>query len=533
MRVWLLTLLFLFSKPGYALEGDPSFLAERKSGAVYTGNMFPEARVKFQDQLALEASQGGRVTSAPKITFTAGGYGAGKSTILKKMVENGILIKEDYVEIDADVIKQKIPEYANLIKVNNDDAATLVHEESMAIAQLALERSMSEGKNIIFDSSLSYAPYYQELIERIRKTHPQYSIEILYVKPDIEKVIRAAQDRALIDGRFLSEKNIIKSIEMVKPSVEKITPKVDRLIQFQNNYDGKPTLELIQTPSKITKVDLPLDGNLEVKKLLTEPIEPKSLENVRHVVFDIDNTIGNVPGAFPKGFKDDWKWVEVEGTWYRVPENFGATVQKLIERKVKISFVSGGSYERNLAFLKKVKPPELGGKSLYDIAYRSLSKNDLKDQFPNSKIFAKRWQKDLRLISPDLKNVVLVDDRLDFIKHSGSDGIQFGKTYDHFETWGEAHLAKKAVSPELSKWIPATKEEWLRDRNRFARIYSILERALNETEKGSKKSFAELAGQYDREPELPWIENGLKKLRHLPTGKDCFQSVMNQAFLNP
>lgn len=124
-----------------------------------------------------------------------------------------------------------------------------------------------------------------------------------------------------------------------------------------------------------------------------------------------------------------------------------------------------------------------------------------------------------------MKNVVLVDDRVHFIKHSGTKGIQFGRVYSQFDTWGLAHEAKKHVKPELMKWVPPSRDEWLRDRNRFARINAILEQALDDVQNGSKRSFADLVGQYDQQPEKAWIERGLRELS--PKSGTCLQQTLN------
>lgn len=352
VKLWFSTLLLFVPLLGFALSNDSPLLSERKSGAIFH-DRYPPDRWPIQDKLALEAAQGGKVSESPRIIFTAGGYGAGKSTIIRKLSENGLLNENDFVRIDCDEIKSKIPEFQEYFKKNPVTASELVHSESMAIAQLALEKSLAEGKNIIFDSSLRYVPYYEQLIERIRKTRPEYSVEILHVDSDLEKVVKAVQERALSNQLYYTPESVLESAAAVKPAVEKLSPKVDRIIKFKNYYDGNPILESIRTADGITVVQQPLGSGGHAEESLKQVIHSKTPSKTYHVVFDLDNTVVNVPGNETPVGSANWQWVEAQGVKYRIPDHLGATMKNLSERPdVRISFFSGGTYERNLELLK-------------------------------------------------------------------------------------------------------------------------------------------------------------------------------------
>jgi hypothetical protein len=121
------------------------------------------------------------------------------------------------------------------------------------------------------------------------------------------------------------------------------------------------------------------------------------------------------------------------------------------------------------------------------------------------------------LISPDLKNVVLVDDQMNFIKRSGSSGIDLQKTYLHFDTYEEVVEARKlAKTAEARSWIPETQGEWVRDRNRFKKIQSILDEALQ-----SADPEGGLASRVDKLNQLRVDRSRLRK-----PGSSCIERIL-------
>ena len=215
-------------------------------------------------------------------------------------------------------------------------------------------------------------------------------------------------------------------------------------------------------------------------------------EPVYHVVFDIDWTLTSVVDVA----RDHWQWVKVKDETYRVADHLGALMKKLADDPtVKISFFSGGNRARNYELLKKIKPPELGGKSLYDIAYKILSQEELKEIDPHAKHWANRYLKDLKLVSPDLKNVILVDDARGFITHNHGKGIWLGKTYRYFDTYEEVIAARKLQN---SIYIPPSREAWLADRNRLVRVDGILQDSLKAA-KERRGAFANLVVQRSKQ----------------------------------
>ena len=233
----------------------------------------------------------------------------------------------------------------------------------------------------------------------------------------------------------------------------------------------------------------------------------------RDIVFDLDWTIvGNVQGKPPEV---SWKYVNVQNQDYRVTEWVGETIARLQKHpEVRISFFSGAASSRNIELLKKIKPPALNGKSLYDVAYKVLSREDLyvdpKYAHQPNAYFTKRYHKDLTKVSSHLENVVLIDDQLRFIQNSGTEGIHLGKTFWFFDSYED--VVKARNTPGLNqRYLPKSRFQWRMERNKMAGASEILEEALNE-KPNHRKSFAQMVDEKANRSREAYVNAGVKVL---------------------
>lgn len=174
--------------------------------------------------------------------------------------------------------------------------------------------------------------------------------------------------------------------------------------------------------------------------------------STKHVVFDIDWTITSE--VDPKFIGK--RIIEVEGKKYFVHFGLEEFIENLLSKEdIKISFFSGGTRSRNLGLLSQIKLSN--GKSLADIAYKVLGKEDLTviaGVKPEER-FSKRFKKDLRLISQDLDQLIMIDDTQGFVFREADNEhvIYTGKTFQHFEKFSDS------IS-ESGEYIPKTVSEW-------------------------------------------------------------------------
>jgi 8-oxo-dGTP pyrophosphatase MutT (NUDIX family)/predicted ABC-type ATPase len=84
-----------------------------------------------------------------------GPAGSGKTTD-RKTGAHGIPMPQFSMHVDADEIKTLIPEARQLHAAGNPQWATAVHEESRIIADLALQEAISNGLDVVYDSTGQY-----------------------------------------------------------------------------------------------------------------------------------------------------------------------------------------------------------------------------------------------------------------------------------------------------------------------------------------------------------------------------------------
>lgn len=203
---------------------------------------------------------------------------------------------------------------------------------------------------------------------------------------------------------------------------------------------------------------------------------------IKHVVFDIDWTIS----AEVKPEKRGRRIVEIEGKKYFIHDGVEEFIENLLRHEdVKISFFSGGGIGRNHALLASIKLSD--GRTLKDIAFKILNREDLTPvlNIPPTEKFYKRYKKDLTRISPDLDQLIMIDDTREFVLNAKQEEhvVYLGKTFEHFETFKEASVA-------AGEYVPRTESEWSFARKKMFILNGAFHEALKETEEGGL-SFSE------------------------------------------
>jgi hypothetical protein len=197
-----------------------------------------------------------------------------------------------------------------------------------------------------------------------------------------------------------------------------------------------------------------------------------------HVVFDIDETLfytyvdETTPGAFKLADGD-----------YYVPTKWAREVITALyeDPRVRISFYSGGGNERNIKLLNQFKLVD-SEQTYADIAYKILGKNDLAEinPKPNSEYFPDLYKKDLRRITLDLENVILVEDIKDFVIPSQRQNVLWnGLTFYYNKSFKEV---KEKLGKGLTDYMPSNHLEWYAERHRLALAYEYILRAMDKAD---------------------------------------------------
>jgi predicted kinase len=154
----------------------------------------------------------------------AGGLpGSGKTTVLTEL---GRIDLSQYMMINPDIIKEEmaarglIPDVAGLSPM---EASDLVHEEASHLAKRLANRAEADGRNVIWDFTMSKTSSIADRIETLRAAG--YSrVEGVFVDVPVEVSVRRADDRFRHDhdayraghgfgGRYISEFTIMKNAD--------------------------------------------------------------------------------------------------------------------------------------------------------------------------------------------------------------------------------------------------------------------------------------------------------------------------------
>ncbi len=139
---------------GHAALADPPIGAEHSIDGE--GQIWTPERNKVHAEIASQTYVQARDVPCDRIAIIAGGLGgAGKTTVLKNFA--GIDLSQ-YLMINPDDFKQSLAERGlveNLPNVSPMETTTLYHEESSDIARRLSLRAMADGKNVIWDITMS------------------------------------------------------------------------------------------------------------------------------------------------------------------------------------------------------------------------------------------------------------------------------------------------------------------------------------------------------------------------------------------
>jgi predicted kinase len=172
----------------HGLATDRRHLVDRKRG------IWSRERRDAHDAIVADIYKAAADVPCERQAIMAGGLGgAGKSTVLDK---HASIERSQYLTINPDDIKEKmarcrlIPELDGLSPM---EASDLVHEESSHIAKLLAGRAMRDGKNIIWDITMSKTSTTEQRLDDLERA--RYSTRGIFVDISIGEAVRRADAR--------------------------------------------------------------------------------------------------------------------------------------------------------------------------------------------------------------------------------------------------------------------------------------------------------------------------------------------------
>jgi predicted kinase len=217
-----------------------------------------EERTVLHDAIIADIYGAARDVPCERRALLAGGLpGAGKTTVLE---DHAGVDRSQYLTINPDDIKEQmaergmIPEVAGLTPM---EASELVHEESSYVAKQLALRAMPDGKNVVWDITMSSRESTERRINDLREFG--YSrVDGIFVDIPVQTSIQRADRRHRdghddyragqgLGGRFVAAEVVAYQADpdwgsRNRRTFEQIKPQLDAWTQYDNAVDGRAPL---------------------------------------------------------------------------------------------------------------------------------------------------------------------------------------------------------------------------------------------------------------------------------------------------
>ncbi|WP_059102853.1 zeta toxin family protein [Shouchella shacheensis] len=221
-----------------------SELKETKSLYSSQGHYTPERQALHMDILKKISKKPfmPKHTVKPTAILLGGGSATGKTTLRESIIEKECAKKGIRpVTVDADEIKEYLPEYTLLKHTHPTYAAALVHKESRDIADMLLKRLLRERSHLVYEGTMAKARKYKKLIGKLHRA--DYEVHAYVVDVPVKVAKKRAIQRAKQTGRTIPPHVIENTHKLVPRTFQTIKDSVDSY----HVYDNQDGLTLIAT----------------------------------------------------------------------------------------------------------------------------------------------------------------------------------------------------------------------------------------------------------------------------------------------
>ncbi|XP_024528801.1 uncharacterized protein LOC9631455 [Selaginella moellendorffii] len=291
------------------------------------GSISKDSRVPREGEVVVPAESKHR---SPVLLFIGGGMGAGKSTVVKEILAGSFWsgVVQDTVVVEADAFKETDVVYRTISSSERGDggdiamASELVHSSSTMAASSLLVSALNDGRDVIFDGTMSWEPFVAQTIAMARDVHNRrYRMGPGYVKSEDGTVVEEywvpvdpeeeEQGQKQDQGQELKnfeeqERELdLEKRELGNASSEKFARKSRRPYRIELvGVTCEPVLAVERGIRRaiITKRAVPIKGQLRSHKLFAGSLE-KYCELVDNAKIYTTNKVGEPAELI--GWKDD------------------------------------------------------------------------------------------------------------------------------------------------------------------------------------------------------------------------------------
>lgn len=212
---------------------DKYRLSGEKNEAIYTPDRLTLHNAIIEE-FVINKIKPSMMSEQPKVFIMLGGRaGSGKSSGFR-----GVAYNEDFIVLDSDEIKARLPEYKGW-------NAEEVHEESGDILEKCLQAARELKLNVVIETTMGTTG---SALRRIREFKQDgYRVEAHYMFLPMQKAGRRAMERFLNgapQGRYIPIE-ILQKMDKTEYNFDIIKPFVDGWSFYSNEYSdttGKPEL---------------------------------------------------------------------------------------------------------------------------------------------------------------------------------------------------------------------------------------------------------------------------------------------------
>ncbi|MDK1002620.1 zeta toxin family protein [Bacillus subtilis] len=203
----------------------------------FSDGSYSDSRKKLHDeiiQMLIRDKGSNEEVGVKEALIIGGGSGSGKSYVVEEIIG-----KDGYVIIDADIIKELIPEYRIQKLKNKNTAADIVHPESSDIALSLLDYTISKEESFIYDGTMKNKQKYFKILKKLQSKG--YTTQMVIIDADLEVAIQRTIDRFADpdDGRFVPREKVIESNRLISNSFIELKGLVDSYSVFDNSINGE------------------------------------------------------------------------------------------------------------------------------------------------------------------------------------------------------------------------------------------------------------------------------------------------------
>jgi predicted ABC-type ATPase len=202
-----------------------------------------DALTEEDRQFIREAAAVARGDQKPTALFMAGGAASGKTSALNAQPD---LRPPSAVSVNADDVKEKLPEFNQQKDAGERAAAVTTHKESSDVAKMTSAVTLDLGLNVVVDGTGNKS--IEDFRGRLTKMRDAgYEIDLLVVSLPTDEAVVRATTRATTEGRWVPEPEIRKAHRQVSRNLDALKGEgfVRRISIVDNSQPfGEPPTEV-------------------------------------------------------------------------------------------------------------------------------------------------------------------------------------------------------------------------------------------------------------------------------------------------